>query len=519
MRTIFLGLILLISITSFSQKKKMQVLSAERVLGKNLLTNSEIRGLQYTFPDRIHKTYLDTISGLLTVQLRGVSKNGKWLKNTGKILQYSLNNKEVKWSKKIAYQVSSVQQFSNTMIFTAGNKSYCLDINTGNKLWDVKNDIYFVDPIYNIGIGYKFKTFAGYTNELEGIDLKTGNVVWKKELNREYGWNDVFYINDSTVIVVAAGLHAINIKNGKGWDYNAITGQKDYTGNVAANTAGAALGLLTGTFVISTGYKLVRDVVSNAMGDSTHIYFSSKEQLVKIDKQSGEVAWKYPLPKDFTSKSLIFMNDSLIFMVNMGYAFMGYRKLDFGMPFIAAYDKENGNQKYLSTIIVKKDPILGFYILDREIYLVFKNRISKYSLEEGRLISEENILKEEFGELKYFVSNNVFITHDNEDFRSLRQSDSTKVFVFTNQGKVLAIDKQLNVSYTIEEDDLSLYYLRTKDYKFIAKDKHTWIINNKGKRVAEIDASSNAFLLGNILYDRQEDSFFAIDLKNILESE
>ena len=37
----------------------MQVLSAERVLGKNLLTNSEIRGLQYTFPDRIHKTYFD----------------------------------------------------------------------------------------------------------------------------------------------------------------------------------------------------------------------------------------------------------------------------------------------------------------------------------------------------------------------------------------------------------------------------------------------------------------------------
>lgn len=180
MRTVFLGLILLISITSFSQKKKMHVVSNEKVLGKNLLTNSEILGLQYTFPGRIHKTYLDTTSGLLTVQLRGVSKNGKWLKNTGKILQYSLGKNEVMWSKKIAYQVSSLQQFSNTMIFTAGNKSSCLDINTGNKLWNVKNDIYFVDPIDNIGIGYRFKTFAGYTNELEGINLRNGNVVWKK---------------------------------------------------------------------------------------------------------------------------------------------------------------------------------------------------------------------------------------------------------------------------------------------------------------------------------------------------
>jgi len=45
--------------------------------------------------------------------------------------------------------------------------------------------------------------------------LKNGNVIWQRDLNREYGWNDVFYTNDSTMIVVAAGLHAINIKTGR----------------------------------------------------------------------------------------------------------------------------------------------------------------------------------------------------------------------------------------------------------------------------------------------------------------
>lgn len=156
------------------------------------------------------------------------------------------------------------------------------------------------------------------------------------------------------MIVVAAGLHSININNGKGWDYNTITGKKDYSGTVAANAVGVAAGLLTGTFIMSTGHNLVRDVVSNSLVDSSYIYFASKEQLSKIDKQTGEIAWKYPFPNDLASKSSLFMNEDIVFMINKGYAFMGYRQLDFGKPFIAAFDRETGKQKYLTLINVKK---------------------------------------------------------------------------------------------------------------------------------------------------------------------
>jgi len=225
MRKIILGLSLLITITGFSQKSQIQVLNNDKTLGKILVDSSDIKGFEYVFPERIHETFIDTTTGFLTVQLRGLRKE-KWLSNTGNIIQFDIENQKVLWSKKIAYQSSNLQQFSKTMIYTVANKSYCLDINTGNELWEVKNNIYFVDPIDNIGIGYKFKSSTGYSNELEGIDLKNGNVVWKRDLNREYGWNDVYYTNDSTMIVVAAGLHAINIKTGKGWDYNTITGKK-----------------------------------------------------------------------------------------------------------------------------------------------------------------------------------------------------------------------------------------------------------------------------------------------------
>lgn len=518
MRKIVLGLLLLISLTGFSQKNQINVLSNEKTLGKSLIDSSEIKGLEYVFPERIHETFIDTTNGFLTVQLRGLRKE-KWLSNTGNIIQYDIKNQKVLWSKKIAYQSSNLQQFSNTMIYTVANKSYCLDIITGNELWEVKNNIYFVDPIDNIGIGYKFKSSTGYSNELEGIDLKNGNVLWKRDLNREYGWNDVFYTNDSTMIVVAAGLHSIDIKTGKGWDYNTITGKKDYTGTAAANAVGVGLGLLTGTFVMSTGHDLVRDLVSNTITDSSSIYLASKEQLVKIDKQSGETIWKFPFSNDLASKSSIFMNDSVIFMINKGMAFMGYRQLDFGKPFFAAFDRQTGKQKYLSLINVKDDPILSYQIQNREIFLVFKNRISKYSMETGNLIAEKDFPKDNVGELKYFVGNQVFITNQNGDLMSLPQSDSTKVFVFTSQGKTLSIDSELNISKTIEYDSLSIYYLRTKNLKFIAKDKKTLVINNTGQRIAEIDATSSAFLIGNTLYDTQDESFVTIDLSEMIKNE
>ena len=514
-----LALSLLITTIGFSQKNTIQVVSHEKIVGKSLIDDSAISGVAYTFPERINETFLDTTTVFLTVQLRGLSKNGKWLNNTGNIVQYDLKNKNLLWHKKMAYQTSSLQQFSNTMIHAVGNKSYCLDQMTGNELWEVKNNIYIVNPSDHIGIGYKSKNSTKHSNELEGIDLKNGNVLWKRDLNRDYGWNNVLYTNDSTMIVVAAGLHAIDMKTGKGWDYNTITGKKDYTGTVLANAAGVGLALLTGTLVTSSGHDVVRDLVSNVLIDSSYLYFSSKEQLAKINKQTGDIVWTSPFPKDLPSKSSIFMNDSLVFMINHGFAFMGNRQIDFGKPFIAAYDRDSGTQKYLSVINGKDNPILDFQVLNDQIYLVLKDRMIKYSKETGALIIAKEFQNTDFGDLEHFIGNKVFITNEQNDYVSLPQSDTNKVFIYTSLGKILAIDKDLNVFKTIAYEDLSMYYSRTKSYKFISKDKQTLIVNNEGKKVAEIEASSNAFLIDKTLYDRQDTSFLAIDLKDILKDE
>lgn len=194
-KTIFC-LLLIVSTCAWGQKNQPQVTIHEETMGYNLQSQSDIKGVQYVFSNRIHGWFLDTIPGLLTVQLRDLSKNGKYLNNNGSVVQYDLKNQQILWTKKIAYQINRLQQFDKTMILSDANKSYCLDIHSGKELWKVKNQIYHVDANEHIGLGYKYSTMNGYTNELESIDLNTGEVLWSIDVNREYGWNNLFYSND-----------------------------------------------------------------------------------------------------------------------------------------------------------------------------------------------------------------------------------------------------------------------------------------------------------------------------------
>jgi hypothetical protein len=508
------GLFCFTALTIFAQTDLL-ILNNESIAGKNYKTNSEFKAKEYIFPERIDNSFVDTTTNLLTVQLRGTSKNGKWLNNSGNVILYDLSNKKEKWAKKINYQQSNIEQFDNVLIQTIANKSYCLNVENGENMWEVKNTIYYVDHLQKIGIGYKFKMSSGYTNTLEGIDLTNGNPIWKREISREYSWNDIFHLNDSIIVVAAAGLHSINLKNGTGWDYNTITGEKDYTVTNAANVVGAALGVLTGTFVMSTGSNLVRDIVSNILVDSTNIYFASKEKIASLD-HNGQVKWTFPLSKDLASKSSIFVRDSILYMINKGYAFMGYRQLDFGTPFIASFNKNTGKQIFFSSINGKKDQISGYKIDNDTILLVFKDRVAKYSMNNGSIILGKSFDLATSGELRYFIGSQVYLKTDST-YNPIDSTDSTKHFLYTKTGKILVLNDKLDITGQIESDQLYVNYLKTKKYKFLAKNNETIVIDNKNKKVADLKASNKAILIDSKLYDMQEKSFLEIDISDLVK--
>lgn len=140
-------------------------------------------------------------------------------------------------------------------------------------------------------------------------------------------------------------------------------------------------------------------------------------------------------------------------------------------------------------------------------------------METGKPVLEKEFSNDNFGELKYFVGNQVFITSETGELSNLRQSDTSNVFIFTSQGKTLSLDSNLDITKTFDYKDLSIHYEQTSDYKFIGKDKKTLVINNEGKKIAEVEATSRAFMVKNNLYDTQDNKFTTIDLSKITTKE
>jgi hypothetical protein len=521
MRKVLLGFIVFFISISCTPLVPVQVTyKGTRIVGKSLVDSTTYMGEEFVFSERIYESNIDTTTGLLTTLLRGTSSNGKYWNNVGQIVQYDLAEKKILWSKKITYQYDNLIQFNNTMIFSSPTKSSFLDVKTGTELWDVKNDIYIINPKEYIGIGYKRKSSMIQSHDLEGIELKNGTILWRRNLSREFGWNDYFYLNDSTIVAVAGGLHAINVKNGKGWTYTAITGKRDYGGAVAANAIGATVGVLTGTYVVTPGANLIKDLVSNTLLDSTSIYMASSEEIAKIDKQTGRIDWKFSFQKDVVSKSFLMMGDSIIYMFNEGIAFMGYRQLDFGKPFFAAFNRKTGEQLFLTMTDSKEGPILNYRVKNEEAFLIFKNKIMKYSAITGEKLAEKDFTKEGFGEMRNLLGFNVFITKKVGEYVNLLQSDTTNIHVLTSLKKTLAIDTDLNITNIFDYEELNIFYERSKNYYFIAKDKSkTIVINKDGKQISEIEASLNTLLIGKTLYDKRDKSYYRIDLSELLVDE
>ena len=308
-------------------------------------------------------------------------------------------------------------------------------------------------------------------------------------------------------MIAAAGLHTVDIHNGTGWTYTAGTGKIGWDSHVW-------------------------DVASNVYSDNSGIYFASKDLIARINKDDGQAIWLSLLPADLPSKSALFANDKHVFMVNYGYAFSPAHlyygrivkdavQLNYGTPFFAAFDKENGEQLFLSTINITRNPVLNFKIKNDYLLLVFKDRIIKYSLSDGAQTVEKTINNRELGELRGFVGSHIYTDAANSYLANLALSDVSKNYITSSsrrEQKILIFDDDLNFVGDIDTEQLYEVLLKTGDYLLVTNGNKSFVLDADNKKIAEIDAAlSNPVLIEDKLYSVRENSFFEIDLSKLLK--
>lgn len=509
-------LILLVgfSLSGWAQKGAITGTENEVVFGTILKTGQTLKGTRFTFDDRIHKCTMDSASHLTALQLRGIAKNGKYIENKGYISCFDLNTQQILWSRKVNYQFTSVSHKPSSFLLTDIDKSICIDLRSGQDIFSLKKHIYYQNDKYKVALGYGTNGMLTSAEQtLVGYDLQNTQVLWKRKLTREYTWNDAFHIDDSTLMVVSSGLHTVNLRTGKGWDYDAITGSKDYTKTGIINGLGIGLGILTGTFVMATGHDVVSGLVSNVVSDSASYYLASLDKLARLDR-SGKEIWSVPLPKEMSSGSILFKKDSALILINKGSASFGRRTVPAGLVFLASYSLQNGKSNFFTTIEQPKTLLTDILVTADTIFLSTKTDIFKASLKDGSILATKGNLVPEKEEIHTILSKRKLYTAVNDSvYQNIAQTDSSSIPIYTSQEKILLIDAQLNIMQEKTYNDFYIAYLQKNGLTFISNKDKTIVLNKNGIAVAELQASRSAWLQGDILYETHDNTLNAINIK------
>lgn len=513
MKALFIMVFALFAVISTSAQTDLLIYKYDNISGKNLQSNKMIMAKEFVFADMIQQFYFDTTTNTLTLQLRGTTTNSKRAPASDNLLVFDIASNKVLWTKLVNYNLSSIEQIDSVIIERSTNNTLRLNNKNGRMQWGAKNTLYYFNPTQKSGVGYPINYDNQYINTVEGIDLKYGRPHWTRTVSREYGWNEVFPLNDSILLVASDGLHSMHLQTGIGWDFEAVTGRKDYTATILTNVLGVVVGVLTGTFITATGADIVRDIASNALVDKAAIYFASRNEIVRLDFE-GKTQWKSPL-NGTVSKSSIFVKDSFLFMINKGYAFMENRQITMGKPFVSAYNKVTGKPVFQSAIKGDRTQIKTYSIQQDTVILICKNRILKYSLADGSKVADQVFGVGTIGELTGFATDKVYLKPDSTTFVQV-SADTSKHYLMTQNENMLVITPKLDILKLINYDQLYYCYLHFKGYRFLAKGDDTVVLDKDNKVVAELKMTLNTKLVGSKLVDVHGSSVVEVDINDVL---
>ncbi|MCX6256728.1 MAG: PQQ-binding-like beta-propeller repeat protein [Bacteroidia bacterium] len=513
-RLIIIGLFAIIYGSTFSQIKSL-VNQNYVVAGKNMITGKSLFGIEYSFSEHIYKFYRDATSGLITIQLRGLKHNGKELVNNGKIFVFDPTESYVKWSKRIKYKYSSIVQSDHFIVQTFSDYIYCIDNATGDKLWEINGTTDLIVPKKMKAL--IFSSFnAKNCGEITGINLNDGKELWNKSINSENGFRDILDLNDSTVLLVASGLHAFNINNGKGWNYNGVTSINNYEIEIAMFAAGLISGLVTGIYFFPMGSYQYYGLESNTLINGNLIYFADDNNMVCFDKSTGEKRWITPLPHNMTSKSSLFIRDSLIIMINKGFLNHNNYNAKFGYPFIAAFSMIDGKQNFLSEIGDERSIVWSYETRKDTAYILCNNLLSKYSMHNGELLSNVPFVTSWKNNISYFLGDQVYIQTQDSLFKEIYEADPGKFWICNENEKIWVTGYNFVVDYQVDIKDVYVCYRSSGNYKFLLNNHKTILIDKNGRKTAELNISENSQISGTVVYDMHDNRLIKLDLKELL---
>ena len=485
-------------------------------VGRNLISGEPLSGIAYDFGERIYDFYIDSISRTATVQLRGMAPNGKYLAGQGQLLLLDLQEDRVRWSRPIIYPYgqSGITQDGDCLLYYDGRATSRLDMMNGHPLWEARYSFWYVnlDSTRRFGLGYP----PSGVESVSYVDLNTGERVWKRRFPYEH-WNDVYHLNDTTVLIFGSGFHQFNLSTGEGWNYAAVTSKRNDRGRrFLSNLLGISSAIFLGTgFYTWGGVNQIQGLYAEPLITDDRIYFSCADRMVALDR-NGQLQWERELPKKIASYSELIPSDSVLYLVGRGFAFISGTVSSYGHPFFAAYDQQSGKPIFFNVIDQRECQIRAIRPLQDSLVFVTEDRIDCRSLQDGLSGREVLIDTAQYGEIIRDIDPERFFKWDRQTNRFTYVVSSLDSWgVYTTKNKLLLLDQQQRITEVMELD--SLYYLWGKrdNLSLLRRDSTTCLVDDNGTLLAEVVTRLVPMWIGNHWFIVRPNGLMRIDLEEI----
>ncbi len=439
------------------------------------------------------------------VMLRKKNPNKEMWTFKGEVMAFDPASGQTKWQKKFKYAQSQLLLDGNIMLQQRGNKMERLNPQTGMPLWISKGTAFKIFPELNRALCYNLQ--GGGYKVMQGMDLESGKPVWSRNVPGIYGWENLQMLNDETALIKSSGLHLVNITDGDGWDIDRVSHAEkvDMKQVGLALLTGVAMGAAGGGAYYgygANGYtNMFLEISSNPVFDKDSVFFAAKNKI-SCHSVDGKTLWSTELNDKLTSKSHLFKEGNVLYIVNHGYAMKFGLPARFGTPFIAAFDAATGQQLFMKVWGERKNYFTDYMVQGNELYLLFRDKLEIHEFSPVGLTKINTVDMQDGDRMHSFISDDLFSKKDS--VCSQLSLDRTHYYILSEAGDILQFNNDFTHQEKLEKNSIYRKYLENIGFLFLGNGKETFIVSKADNLpVAHCKIPATAIRFGTKFYFRK----------------
>lgn len=506
MKFLFIPALLFSGLVSAQQPPK-HVSTGTAVIGTSAISINTLTAKTYQLNYPFYTYCADSATGLLFFTARQKTDNGDLYMNKSFIGALNMDRDTMDWLYQSVYYELNMP--GNSLFFSNDQKTAQYNKLHGFEEIKYPSKIVYALPSSNKGFTYKE---AG-SNALSCINLADGTVNWAGQVPSGENWVDIKLAADSTLLLAAGGLHAIQPRSGILWSHPLATSTrvtKALTYSLANNNP--SIRNISTVVKTATDEYSVTELSSNILTDNGVIYFAGKEKMIAVSTD-GKLLWELDMKEFPVSKMFLYKKGASLTLVNFGLANYEDHYVIYGSPFVLSIDPENGKVKSRSNLAGIEN-LVDFTITDKS--LVFAGKTAVLEVKEGR-DEVETILTVDagkYGNFAEFIDGRHYYVEKEGFYVSMNFINDNVLYFKADNNKIYALDKG-SIAYEYHFTDIYRLEKKFDNKLLIASEDKTLLVSTNFDLLATFNTGSKPLVKGNRIFFVGDQQVYSVDLNTL----